>query len=366
VRAMLFIVPKLNERAINTILLKHLAKSQMDPEFGIRTNTTVLLAKIASYLSQQTRQKIFAAAFSRSLKDPHPKARVAGVLGLEHTMNYYNKEDCASKIIPSIALMLVDPEKECRDNAFRAMKQFLKKMEKISETGVDENAEQAPKSESGMLGWAWGGLSKKIYGEGQQPNQSPVPMTQSGSKGLETTESSPSTPPPQKKKTVQETDGWDNNNDFNDFEEEDSKPSTKKNDDDDFSTSVYSSKKPLNLKTSNSAYGQKKELPKNSSSSSIGEKKASAPVVPKSNSKEDGGWDDAPIDDEEPQIYGSKPKGSSKFEMDEEEEPNGWNDSNWNDNEAEWDFEASSTKSSKLDMAKQKLTQKSVRTGKAD
>jgi SCY1-like protein 1 len=92
-------------------MLKLLAKSQMDPEYGIRTNTTVLLAKIAVYLSSATRQKILAAAFCRALKDPHPKARVAGVMGLEHTLNYYSKEDCATKVIPTLAFTLIDPEK---------------------------------------------------------------------------------------------------------------------------------------------------------------------------------------------------------------------------------------------------------------
>ncbi len=65
-------------------------------------------------------------------------------------------------------------------------------------------------------------------------------------------------------------------------------------------------------------------------------------------------------------MYGSKPKqSSSKFQMDEdaEEEKSGWDDPSWNNEE--WDFEAT-TKSSKLDLAKQKQQQKSMRTGKAD
>lgn len=45
-------MPKLNERIINYDLLKYLAKLQMDPEPGIRTNTTICLGKIARYLSE--------------------------------------------------------------------------------------------------------------------------------------------------------------------------------------------------------------------------------------------------------------------------------------------------------------------------
>lgn len=45
-------MPKLSERIINYELLKYLAKLQMDPEPGIRTNTVICLGKIAKYLSE--------------------------------------------------------------------------------------------------------------------------------------------------------------------------------------------------------------------------------------------------------------------------------------------------------------------------
>lgn len=41
----------MNERIINYDLLKYLAKLQMDPEPGIRTNTTICLGKIAKHLT---------------------------------------------------------------------------------------------------------------------------------------------------------------------------------------------------------------------------------------------------------------------------------------------------------------------------
>lgn len=52
IKSVLLLVPKLNERIINYDLLKYLAKLQMDPEPGIRTNTTICLGKIARYLSE--------------------------------------------------------------------------------------------------------------------------------------------------------------------------------------------------------------------------------------------------------------------------------------------------------------------------
>lgn len=43
----------MSEQLVNSHVLKFFAKLQMDEEPGIRTNTTICLAKIASYLNIQ-------------------------------------------------------------------------------------------------------------------------------------------------------------------------------------------------------------------------------------------------------------------------------------------------------------------------
>jgi hypothetical protein len=68
VKAVLTLAPKLKPQTIETEVLKHFARLQLDPEPGIRTNTTICLGKIAEFLTTQTRQKILAAAFVRALK----------------------------------------------------------------------------------------------------------------------------------------------------------------------------------------------------------------------------------------------------------------------------------------------------------
>ena len=73
------------------------------------------------------------SAFSRALRDPFPPARQAGVLALAATHNYYTLNDVASKIIPPLALSTRDPEKGVRDQAFKAIKLFVAKLEKVSE-----------------------------------------------------------------------------------------------------------------------------------------------------------------------------------------------------------------------------------------
>ena len=49
------------------------------------------------------------------------------------THNYYTLNDVAAKIIPPLALSTRDPEKAVRDQAFKAIKLFIAKLEKVSE-----------------------------------------------------------------------------------------------------------------------------------------------------------------------------------------------------------------------------------------
>ena len=52
-----------------------------------------------------------APAFCRSLRDPFPRARVAGIKALLATEAYYTKEDIATKILVAVSPLLIDPEK---------------------------------------------------------------------------------------------------------------------------------------------------------------------------------------------------------------------------------------------------------------
>lgn len=61
-------------------VLRHLARLQSKDEHGgIRTNTTVCLGKIAHCLHPSNRSAILMSAFLRSLLDPFPPVRNAGI-----------------------------------------------------------------------------------------------------------------------------------------------------------------------------------------------------------------------------------------------------------------------------------------------
>lgn len=96
---------------LNNDLLRHLAKSQTDIEPGIRTNTCILLGRLSKHLSAQTNRKVLVPAFARALRDNFVHARIAGLMALMATVDCYEREDLAGKVIPSMAICLVDKEK---------------------------------------------------------------------------------------------------------------------------------------------------------------------------------------------------------------------------------------------------------------
>ena len=55
------------------------------------------------------------SAFTRSLKDPFPPARSAGIGGLGSTHSYYSAVDMATRIIPSLSHMTVDKDQSVRE-----------------------------------------------------------------------------------------------------------------------------------------------------------------------------------------------------------------------------------------------------------
>ncbi|XP_063639159.1 N-terminal kinase-like protein isoform X16 [Pan troglodytes] len=170
VKSMLLLAPKLNEANLNVELMKHFARLQAKDEQGpIRCNTTVCLGKIGSYLSASTRHRVLTSAFSRATKDPFAASRVAGVLGFAATHNLYSMNDCAQKILPVLCGLTVDPEKSVRDQAFKAIRSFLSKLESVSEDPTqleevekDVHAASSPGmggAAASWAGWAVTGVS---------------------------------------------------------------------------------------------------------------------------------------------------------------------------------------------------------------
>ncbi|GFX28043.1 n-terminal kinase-like protein [Trichonephila clavipes] len=196
IKCMMYLSPKLNYQNLNEEMLKHFARLQTkDEQGGIRTNTTVCLGKIASYLHPQTRKKVLISAFVRALRDPFPPARTAAILALAATEHYYSIQDCATKILPALCHFTVDPEKSIRDAAFKTIGGFIGKLQKVSEDpSLIEKMEQELQSTTpasiaaSWTSWAVTSLTDKFYkpsskGQPQTANQKISPSSSEANVG---------------------------------------------------------------------------------------------------------------------------------------------------------------------------------------
>eukprot|EP01128_Nolandella_sp_AFSM9_P005996 TRINITY_DN300_c0_g1_i1.p1 TRINITY_DN300_c0_g1~~TRINITY_DN300_c0_g1_i1.p1 ORF type:complete len:763 (-),score=125.41 TRINITY_DN300_c0_g1_i1:149-2437(-) len=128
IKTMLLIAPKVKTSHQESSLLRHLAKLQVDPEPSIRTNTTILLGNLAPLLPQMTREKVLYSAFGRALRDQFPPSRKAALNAFCHTKDFFSIRDTATKVLPAISFLTVDPNAEVRALALEGLELFAAKL----------------------------------------------------------------------------------------------------------------------------------------------------------------------------------------------------------------------------------------------
>jgi SCY1-like protein 1 len=128
VRAIVPIATKLTDRILNNDMLRQLARTQVDVEPRIRTNTTVLLGTLAPKLSAATRKNVLIPAFTRSLKDTFAHARMAGLMAFTATIESFDGVDCARSIVPALCPCLLDADTAIRKQAKESVALFLTKI----------------------------------------------------------------------------------------------------------------------------------------------------------------------------------------------------------------------------------------------
>ncbi|KAL4189988.1 hypothetical protein AMTRI_Chr08g168240 [Amborella trichopoda] len=176
-KSILVLAPKLSQRSISGSLLKYLSKLQVDEEPAIRTNTTILLGNIAGYLNEGTRKRVLINAFTvRALRDSFPPARAAGVMALNATSAYYDVTEIATRILPNVVVLTIDPDSDVRSNAFQALDQFLQIVkqhhEKINMGDTSSTASNGLTTlpvNASLLGWAISSLTLKGKASEQVP-----------------------------------------------------------------------------------------------------------------------------------------------------------------------------------------------------
>jgi SCY1-like protein 1 len=170
---------------MNVELMKHFARLQGQDDQGmIRTNTTVCIGKIAPYINPALRQRILLSAFPKAMRDPFPLSRLSGIVAFANTDHFYTLKDIASKVLPSLCMLTIDPEKDVRDEAFKTIAKFLQKLEKVSEKPelaleMEKDVQSCSldlKNETSWTSWAMTSLSAKMTGYKNKGQQASVAL----------------------------------------------------------------------------------------------------------------------------------------------------------------------------------------------
>ena len=56
-----------------------------------------------------------SSALLRAVKDPFPPARQAGILAMAATQNFFTLQESATRLLPTLCALTLDPEKTVRD-----------------------------------------------------------------------------------------------------------------------------------------------------------------------------------------------------------------------------------------------------------
>jgi len=134
VKSMIEIVPKLTENTVSENVIQYLWALQGDKEPAIRTNTIIALGKLSRNFSEKTKKRILIPAFSRSLKDPFVHSRIACLKALLSTKDLYTPAELSIKVLPVVAPLTVDPQKDVRDLSFQCIQAFLDIVKSCSES----------------------------------------------------------------------------------------------------------------------------------------------------------------------------------------------------------------------------------------
>ncbi|CAM9471877.1 unnamed protein product [Chrysoparadoxa australica] len=145
-KAMVALVDQLSEKNLNEKLVRHLQRLQRDPEDSIRTNTIILLGRLAGRLKESVRDKVLLQAFSMGVRDGFPAARLAGIRATAACHAYFKPQMVCRSVLPAMVTCLIDPQSAAvRDAAFTCVNEYIQRLQEVSESMKVAEEEQRKK-----------------------------------------------------------------------------------------------------------------------------------------------------------------------------------------------------------------------------
>jgi SCY1-like protein 1 len=174
--SLIYVVDKLDERQLQERLVRCISNLQNDPEASIRTNTTIFLGKIASKLKEPVRLRVLPTALAKSMKDNFVHCRIAGLKTAIASIKLIDVQQLATKIIPQVAILLLDKNSDVRNYSLSLMDASMERMRTYHDHLLQSAKENSAKDEersaasggaastSANTSGAAGGASSNILG----------------------------------------------------------------------------------------------------------------------------------------------------------------------------------------------------------
>ncbi|CAJ1407519.1 unnamed protein product [Effrenium voratum] len=161
--SMIFFVPRLKPKTVESRVLKLLVKMMQDPEASIRTNALICVGRVSGGLPAASVNQTLLTVIGAGLKDPFSPCRCAALQTLIATANNFTAEELAQKLLPGVCSRFVDPDQAVSDVAFTTLPKVQEVVrQKVAErraaaTAKEAGAEPTSTKAEETSSWAQGG-----------------------------------------------------------------------------------------------------------------------------------------------------------------------------------------------------------------
>ncbi|OAF72145.1 hypothetical protein A3Q56_00086 [Intoshia linei] len=127
-----------------------------DPDVNIRRNTLVSIRYVASNVDASLRSKVLAPILLSKLDDDQPTVVLAAISAILELVELFSVNHLATRIIPGLSPLLINPNLEVRNNSFKVVNQIIQVLEGFSKNPaklVDWNKQS--NVHSGVINPSW-------------------------------------------------------------------------------------------------------------------------------------------------------------------------------------------------------------------
>jgi len=114
-KALVFVVDKLDEDRLNDKLIKCISNLQMDAEPSIRTNAVIFFGRLVPKLKPAVRQRVVCTAFPKAMKDGFLHCRLSGIKALSTSFGELDSNLVVAKVMPQLIGLVMDRSADVRE-----------------------------------------------------------------------------------------------------------------------------------------------------------------------------------------------------------------------------------------------------------